>query len=180
MSAVVASVARSPEYTFQKPSVDRIRLIEGLGVEGDVHAGRTVRHRSRVKQDPTRPNLRQVHLIASELLDTLRGEGFDVSPGRLGENVLTVGVDLLSLPTGTRLLLGEDAEIEITGLRNPCVQLNDVGPGLMQRLVSRAEDGSLIRRAGVMAIVRRSGNVAPSDPIGVRLPDEPHRSLERV
>ena len=180
MTGRVASLSLSPEYTFTKPTAERVRLLEGLGVEGDVHSGKTVKHRSRVRADPTQPNLRQVHLIASELLDELRAEGFDVSPGRLGENLLTECFDLLGLPTGTRLEIGNEAVLEMTGLRNPCVQLNDVGDGLMQRLVERREDGSLIRKAGAMAIVLRTGDVVLGDEIRLVLPPEPHAPMEKV
>lgn len=180
MTPRVASLARSPVYTFSKPCVPRLRLVAGHGVEGDVHAGPTVKHRSRVAADPARPNLRQVHLIPGELLDALREEGFAVSPGRLGENVLTEGLDLLALPTGTRLALGDDAVLVLTGLRNPCRQLEDVGAGLMQRLIERRPDGRILRRAGVMAIVERGGMVERGAAIGVTLPPPPHRALEKV
>ncbi len=180
MTGRVASLSASPEYTFTKSTPNRVRLIEGIGVEGDIHSGETVKHRSRVRADPTQPNLRQVHLITSELLAELGEEGFDVSPGRLGENLLTEGLDLLALPTGTRLEVGESAVLEMTGVRNPCVQLNDVGEGLMRRLVDRAEDGSLIRKAGAMAIVAAGGEIAVGDSIRVVLPPEPHLPLEKV
>lgn len=189
----VASLSKSPEYTFTKPTTNRVRLIEGVGVEGDIHSGETVKHRSRMRDDPTQPNLRQVHLITSELLAELRDEGFEVSPGRLGENLLTEGLDLLALPTGTRLEIGGytvdtdntdntdgPAVLEMTGLRNPCGQLDDVGEGLMKRLVDRAEDGSLIRKAGAMAIVRRGGEIALGDSIRVVLPPARHLPLEKV
>lgn len=180
MTGRVASLSLSPEYTFTKQPTQQVRLIEGIGVEGDVHSGKTVKHRSRVRADPTQPNLRQVHLIAQELLAELANEGFDVSPGRLGENLLTQGFELLALPTGTRLEIGAEAVLEMTGLRNPCVQLNDVGEGLMQRLVERRPDGSLIRKAGAMAIVLRGGEVRQGDEIRIELPPEPHRAMEKV
>jgi MOSC domain-containing protein YiiM len=138
-----------------------------------------VQHRSRVRADPTQPNLRQVHLIHSELHDELRGRGFDVHPGEMGENVTTRGLDLLSLPTGTRLRLGDSAEVEVTGLRTPCKQLEGIAPGLMEATLERRE-GELVRRAGVMAIVVRGGEVRPGDEIGVELPSEPRRALEPV
>ena len=151
-----------------------------LGVEGDAHCGATVQHRSRVRRDPTRPNLRQVHLIAAELHDDLRGAGFDVAPGAMGENLTTRGVDLLALPTGTRLRIGATAVVEVTGLRNPCVQLDTIQPGLMKATLDRGEDGELIRKAGVMAIVVADGEVRPGDPIRIEVPAKPHRPLEPV
>lgn len=180
MHGRVASLAVCETHRFSKRPTDRIRLIAGLGAEGDAHAGQTVQHRSRVARDPSQPNLRQVHLIGAELLATLRDEGFDVAPGRLGENVLTDGLDLHALPTGARLSLGDEAVLLLTGLRNPCGQLNAIGPGLMQRLVDRGEDGALVRRGGVMAIVETGGRVATGDPIRVVLPAAPHRPLEPV
>jgi MOSC domain-containing protein YiiM len=180
MQGRVVNLSLSTAHRFEKQRVVRARLLEGLGVEGDVHSGRTVKHRSRVASDPTQPNLRQVHLIGAELLRELEQAGYDVAPGRLGENVLTEGLDLLSLPTGTRLALGPDAVVELTGLRNPCAQLNEVGPGLMQRLVHRDDADRLVRRAGVMAIVLATGDVREEDPIEVRLPPEPHVAMDRV
>src|SRR4051812_43261588 len=160
---VVVAVCRDSQHRFSKSVTDEITLLEGLGVEGDAHAGVTVKHRSRVAKDPSQPNLRQVHLIHSELHDELRARGFDVGPGELGENVTTRGVPLLELPTGTRLHLGAEAIVELTGLRNPCVQLNGRTPGLMDAVLDRAPDGSLVRKAGVMAIVVRGGDVRPGD-----------------
>lgn len=180
MQGVVMAVSRSPAHTFSKPNHESIRLLAGLGVEGDAHMGETVKHRSRVKRDPSQPNLRQVHLIHAELLDELRANGFDVSAGQMGENVTTRGIDLLALPTGTILRLGDAAVIEVTGLRNPCYQLDGLQPGLMAAVLDRDEHGALIRKAGVMAIVLVSGEVRPGDIIIVELPPEPHRSLEVV
>ncbi|MFD2082960.1 MOSC domain-containing protein [Actinopolymorpha cephalotaxi] len=179
-NGVVRAVSSSGKHTFNKPGRDRIRLLAGLGVEGDAHLGTTVKHRSRVAQDPTQPNLRQVHLIHAELLAEVNAEGYDVAPGQLGENVTTEGVDLLGLPTGTLLRLGDEAEVEVTGLRNPCVQIENFRTGLLARMVGRAEDGSIVRRAGIMGIVRTGGEVAPGDPIVVTLPPPPHHPLERV
>jgi MOSC domain-containing protein YiiM len=180
MSGRVSHLCRSDAYTFSKRPVPNIRLLEGLGVEGDVHSGITVKHRSRVAADPSQPNLRQVHLIGSELLTELGAAGYDVHPGRLGENILTEGLDLLSLPRGTRLVIGSGAVVELTGLRNPCAQLNKVGPDLMQKLAIRNADGTLTRRAGVMAIVVTGGELHEGDPIRVSLPAEPHHAMERV
>lgn len=180
MGGAVMAVSRSPMHTFTKPKQDHIRLLAGLGVEGDAHLGETVRHRSRVARDPSQPNLRQIHLIHAELHDELQAAGFAVSAGQMGENVTTRGVDLLRLPTGTRLHLGETAVVEVTGLRNPCAQLDHFQRGLMAAVLLRDEHGTLIRKAGVMAIVLAGGEVRPGDPITVELPPQPHRSLEPV
>lgn len=180
MSAVVTAVGLSPAHSFSKPVADTIRLLAGLGVEGDAHLGVTVKHRSRVKVDPTQPNLRQVHLIQSELHDELAAAGFAVVPGDLGENVTTRGIDLLGLPTGAKLRLGPEAVVEITGLRNPCSQIDGFRQGLLKLVVGRDEAGNLVRKAGVMGVVLTGGTVRPGDPIGIELPPEPHRPLERV
>jgi MOSC domain-containing protein YiiM len=158
----------------------RIRLIAGIGVEGDAHAGVTVKHRSRVARDPTQPNLRQLHLLHAELFDELAAKGFRLSPGDIGENVTTRGLDLLALPRGARLRLGETAVVEVTGLRNPCVQLDRFRPGLMAATLDRDADGALVRKAGVMAIVLEGGEVAPGDPVAVELPPAPHAPLDPV
>ena len=176
----VLAVASDGEHRFSKAVRERIVLLEGRGVEGDAHAGATVQHRSRVRVDPAAPNLRQVHLLAGELLAELRDAGVDVAPGGLGENVLTRGVDLLALPRGARLHLGAEAVVEVTGLRNPCVQIDALRPGLLRRVVHRGEDGALVRRAGIMGVVVRGGPVAPGDPVVVELPDGPHAALDRV
>jgi len=178
--ATVAAVSRSAKHTMSKPNEPSVRLIPGLGVEGDAHMGATVKHRSRVARDPTQPNLRQVHLIHAELLEELRAAGFVLSPGQMGENVTTAGVDLLGLPQGARLRLGEEAVIEITGLRNPCAQLDRIQPGLMKATLDRDAQGNLIRKAGIMAIVLKGGEVRPGDRIGIELPPAPHRSLVPV
>ena len=178
--SVVTAVSLSRGHHFSKPNVLSIRLLAGLGVDGDAHAGVTVKHRSRVRRDPTQPNLRQVHLVHAELFDELREKGFAVAPGDIGENVTTRGIDLLALPTGTRLRLGDTATVEITGLRNPCVQLDGLQPGLMAATLDRDADGRLVRRAGVMAVVRTGGEVAAGDPVRVELPPSPRRALEPV
>lgn len=180
MTAVVTAVGLSPNHSFSKPLLDTIRLLAGLGVEGDAHLGVTVKHRSRVKIDPTQPNLRQVHLIQGELHDELAAAGFTVAPGDLGENVTTRGIDLLGLPTGAKLRLGPDAVVEITGLRNPCGQIDGFQQGLLKQVLGRDQAGNLVRKAGVMGIVLAGGTVRPGDPIGIELPPEPHRPLERV
>ena len=179
MSRVVA-VHRSASHTFSKAGQASIRLLAGLGVEGDAHLGVTVKHRSRVAQDPTQPNLRQVHLLHAELFDELRAGGFEVSAGQLGENVTTLGIDLLALPRGTRLHLGDGAVVEITGLRNPCAQLDAFQPGLMSALVARDPQGGLVRKAGVMGIVSVGGEVRPGDAVRTEWPPRPHCRLERV
>lgn len=180
MSGVVEAVSLSPGHTMGKPNRPSIRLLAGLGVEGDAHAGTTVKHRSRVARDPSQPNLRQVHLIHAELHDELRAKGFAVEAGAMGENVTTRGVDLLGLPTGARLRLGEQAVVEVTGLRNPCGQLNGVEPGLMEATLDRDAEGNLVRKAGVMAVVLADGEVRPGDAVAVDLPAEPRRPLEPV
>ena len=157
-----------------------IRLVAGLGVDGDAHQGRTVKHRSRVARDPSQPNLRQVHLVHAELLDELRAAGFPVSAGRVGENVTTRGVDLLALPTGTRLRLGDAAVVALTGLRNPCTQLDGIRPGLMAAVLETDARGNLVRKAGVMAVVVADGDVRAGDAIRVELPPESHRPLAPV
>lgn len=180
MEPVVIAVSRAKAHNFSKPTQLMIRLAEGLGVEGDAHAGVLVKHRSRVSRDPTSPNLRQVHLIHAELHDELAEKGFAVGPGEMGENVTTRGLDILGLPTGARLRLGKTAVIEVTGLRNPCGQLNGLAEGLMAACIDRDAEGGLIRKAGIMAIVLAGGDVRPGDPIAVELPAEPHRRLEAV
>jgi hypothetical protein len=176
----VIAVGRSATHSLCKPTCASIRVIAGLGVEGDAHQGVTVKHRSRVARDPRQPNLRQVHLIHQELFDELRALGFSISPGVLGENVTTENLDLLGLPAGTRLRLGESAIVEITGLRNPCAQLNQIQPGLMAATLGRDEHGNLIRKAGVMAIVVAEGEIRAGDPIEVELPPGPYRPLVPV
>src|SRR5271155_168686 len=180
MAGIVIAVSRSPGHTMSKPNEDGIRLLVGLGVEGDAHMGPTVKHRSRVAKDPTVPNLRQVHLIHAELHDELEAAGFRLGPGVMGENVTTRGIDLLGLPTGTRLRLGADAVVEVTGLRNPCYQLNGLQPGLMKATLDRDADGNLIRKAGIMAIVLAGGEIRPGDAVEIDLPVEPRRKLEPV
>lgn len=176
----VAAVSRSPAHTLSKPAAAGIRLVAGLGVEGDAHQGATVKHRSRVARNPDSPNLRQVHLIHAELFAELAAAGFAVSPGRMGENVTTSGIDLLALPTGARLHLGSEAVVEVTGLRNPCRQLDRLQPGLMAATLDRDAAGNLIRKAGIMAIVVTGGEVRSGDPIRVELPPLPHRPLVAV
>jgi MOSC domain-containing protein YiiM len=178
--SVVTAVSRSGRHTFSKPTQLMIRLVAGFGVEGDAHLGETVKHRSRVARDPTQPNFRQVHLMHAELFDELGAAGFRVAPGDLGENVTTQGLDLLGLPTGTLLRLGDRALVEVTGLRNPCVQLDKFQKGLMAATLDRDALGNLVRKAGVMAVVREGGEVRAGDLIAVTLPPGPHRPLVPV
>ena len=168
---MIVAVSRSPRHRFSKDVVEQVELVEGLGVAGDAHAGATVQHRSRKRWRPHLPNLRQVHLLHAELLDDLRERGYDVPPGAVGENVLVRGLDLLALPTGARLHLGAAAVVEVTGLRNPCVQLDRYADGLMEAVLRREPDGTLVRLAGVMSIVLTSGPVRPGDAVRVELPD---------
>jgi MOSC domain-containing protein YiiM len=176
----VVAVAASSEHAFSKQTRPLVHLVEGLGVEGDAHLGRTVQHLSRVRRAPHEPNLRQVHLIQAELFEEVHAAGHRVLPGQLGENVTTTGLDLLALPVGTVLLLGDTAEVQLTGLRNPCRQIDAFQPGLLQQVLGRAADGAVVRRAGVMGVVRRGGEVRPGDPVTVVLPEQPHRPLDPV
>lgn len=176
----VVAVSCSPTHTMSKPNAGEIRLIGGLGVEGDAHLGVTVKHRSRVARDPSQPNLRQVHLLHAELLDELALQGFELVPGQIGENITTRGVDLLGLPRGARLHIGLKAVVEITGLRNPCAQLDGIQVGLMRATLDRDAEGNLVRKAGVMGVVAQGGIVMPGDAIRVELPEEPHARLEPV
>lgn len=180
MGGIVTAVSRSPRHSLVKSNEDCIRLVAGLGVEGDAHLGTTVKHRSRVARDATQPNLRQVHLVHAELHDELRQAGFAVAPGQMGENVTTSGVDLLGLATGTQLHLGSSAIVEVTGLRNPCAQLDKIQKGLMAATLERDQHGNLVRKAGIMGIVLAEGEVRPGDPIRVEPPPPPRRPLAPV
>jgi MOSC domain-containing protein YiiM len=177
MIGTVSAVSSNAEHTFSKANRGSIRLLQGLGVEGDAHLGEKVQHRSRVARDPNQPNLRQVHLIHAELHDDLRAAGFMVAAGDMGENLTTRGIDLLALPTGTRLHVGADAVVEVTGLRNPCLQLNGFQPGLMKAVLDHDADGNLVRLAGVMGVVLAEGVIRPGDEIRVTLPAQPHQPL---
>lgn len=180
MGGTVTSVSRNAVRSIRKPCAPSIRLVAGEGVEGDVHSGATVKHRSRMVRNPAQPNLRQVHLIHAELHEELRSRGFTVSAGEMGENVTTRGVDLLALPAGTRLHLGDSAIVEVTGLRNPCVQLDGLHKGLMKAVLGRDKHGNLIRKTGVMSIVIADGEVKAGDPVRITLPAAPYRPLEVV
>lgn len=176
----VVSVSAGATHTFSKSVRPEIKLLAGLGVSGDAHMGSTVKHRSRVAADPSQPNLRQVHLVHAELLDELRGKGFDIRPGDLGENVLTSGIDLLGLPRGAMLHLGASAVVEVTGLRNPCHQLDDFQKGLTQAVLDRDADGRLIRKAGIMGIVRAGGEIRTGDRVSLTLPATPWQRMDKV
>jgi len=180
MGGIVEAVQKSASHTLIKPGQRSIRLLAGLGVEGDAHMGVTVKHRSRVARDPSQPNRRQVHLLQAELHEELRAHGFTVGAGEMGENITTRGVDLLRLPVGTRLHLGAEAVVELTGLRSPCAQLDRLQPGLREAVLEHDAQGQLMRKAGVMGIVLAGGEVRPADAIRVELPLEPHQPLQPV
>ncbi|MDV9174022.1 MOSC domain-containing protein [Streptomyces sp. W16] len=180
MGGSVVAVSSNGTYSFTKPNRDGVTLLAGLGVEGDVHAGTTVKHRSRMARDPSRPNLRQVHLIHEELFDEVREAGFEVAAGQLGENVTTRGIDLLGLPTGTLLRLGDTAVVEVTGLRNPCAQIDGLRKGLLKQVVGPGANGRPSLKAGIMSVVVTGGVVRPGDPVEVELPAGPHLPLEIV
>lgn len=176
----VVSVSLSGSHSFSKGVAEQITLLEGLGVQGDAHCGVTVKHRSQVARDPSQPNLRQVHLIHAELFAELAAKDFAVTPGQLGENITTTGLNLLALPVDTELHVGATAIIRLTGLRSPCAQLDRLQPGLMAAVLDRASDGALIRKAGVMGIIIAGGTVRPGDAIRAALPAAPHQALDRV
>jgi MOSC domain-containing protein YiiM len=176
---VLAVSLRRGHHFSKTPSLS-IRLLTGLGVAGDAHMGETVKHRSRVRKDPTQPNLRQVHLIHAELFDELREKDFTVRPGDLGENITTSGIELLALPTGSLLHIGATAVVEVTGLRNPCIQIDGFQTGLMAATLDKDDGGNLIRKAGIMSIVLADGDVRPGDTIRITLPDGPHRPLRVI
>ncbi len=180
LSPRVIAVAKDDTHRFSKQPSLEILLLAGLGIEGDAHCGVTVKHRSRVARDPSQPNLRQVHLVHAELFAELAAKGYSIAPGEIGENITTTGIDLLALPQGALLRIGATATIEITGLRNPCQQLNDHKSGLTHAVLDKDAAGNLVRKAGVMSVVRAGGPVKPGDSIEVTLPPLPHRALERV
>jgi hypothetical protein len=180
MNPIVIAVSCNAKHTFSKPNQPSIHLIEGIGVEGDAHAGKLVKHRYLVGIDRMKPNLRQVHLIQAELFDELNARGYSVGPGQLGENITTSGVDLLSLPTGTKLQIGAEAVIELTALRNPCFQIDIFQKGLLKAVLDQDEEGNIIRKAGVMGIVLVGGEIFPSNSIMIDLPTKPHHPLEYV
>ena len=179
-SPVVIATSLCANHRFSKATVDELELIAGQGIRGDAHCGVTVKHRSRVEKGPSQPNLRQVHLIHCELHSELNAAGFKIKPGVLGENITTQGLDLLGLPVGTILRLGTEAAIWITGLRNPCKQLDEHQKGLTKAVLDRGQDNNLIRKAGVMAMVLEGGIVRAGDQILIEYPPLPHRPLEKV
>ena len=174
LTGSVVAVSLSPTHSFSKTVTQRIRLIEGIGVEGDAHAGTTTQHRYLLKKDPGRANLTQVHLIQSELFPELADRGFDVSAGQLGENVTTAGVDLLTLPVGTVLYLGADAAVRVTGLRSPCSLINRFRPGLMKALIEKSDDGAVLRKSGIMATVISGGVVDAGAELRIEQPTGEH------
>ncbi|MGB0920329.1 MAG: MOSC domain-containing protein [Alphaproteobacteria bacterium] len=177
-NAKVGALFSASAHSFSKEEQESLTLIAGEGVAGDAHRGKTVQHLSRIKRDPSQPNLRQVHLIPSELLDDLNAKGFDVQPGDLGENISTRGIDLLGLPRGALLHVG-DALLQVTGLRNPCRQIENFRPGLLQEVLGQ-ENGKTVRKAGIMTIVLKGGVVKAGDDIHITLPQEPQEPLEVV
>ena len=176
----IISLSKNDQHQFSKQPCASLEFVEAHGIKGDAHCGKTVQHLSHVKKDPTQPNLRQVHIIHRELLDELKKQGFKVEAGSLGENVLTQGIDLLSLPKNTRLQLGNQVILKVTGLRNPCSQLDKYQQGLMKAVLDKDRDGNIIRKSGIMAVVEKGGTVFVNDPIEVRLPDLPHETLDKV
>jgi MOSC domain-containing protein YiiM len=180
MPATIVAVHAHFKHQFSKASQPEVELVEGHGVRGDAHHGVTVKHRSRVVKDPTQPNLRQVHLLHEELFMELARQGFQVLPGQLGENVTTLGINLLGLAKGTRLQLGATAVVEVTGLRNPCSQIERFKTGLLAAVLDKAPDGSLVRKAGIMGIVIRGGVVRPADTIAVVSAPSKFHALEPV
>jgi hypothetical protein len=177
MMPSVIAVSSSPAYTFSKPNLPSVNLVAGIGVEGDAHSGPLIRHRDLVNQDPTQPNLRQVLLIQQEIFESLAERGHEVGAGHLGDNITTQGLDLHALPTGTRLRLGDTAVVELTGLRQPCPQIDDFQNGLTTVLRHRDAEGDMVQAAGVMSIVLDGGTVKPGDRIELDVPPEPHQPL---
>jgi MOSC domain-containing protein YiiM len=180
MDGQVVSVSRSATHRFSKPCLREIVIVTGLGVEGDAHAGVTVKHRYLVRKNPLAPNLSQVHLLQESLFAELKASGLEIGPGDMGENVTTSGLELLTLPLGTRLHLGAQAVVELTGLRTPCLQMDTFRPGLKQACMGRDAEGGVERRAGVMAIALAGGSVRVGDAIRVELPPAPWTKLGPV
>jgi MOSC domain-containing protein YiiM len=168
LRGTVVAVASKEKHEFSKRTRHAITLVEDHGVEGDVHAGRVIQHRYLAKKMPVMPNNRQVHLIASELFTELGLSGFNVSPGELGENITTAGLDLTNLPLGTRLRLGSSAVVEITGLRTPCSLIDRFQKGLKRAMIMKHEQPRF--RCGVLGVAKATGKIAPGDPIIVELP----------
>lgn len=179
-AALIIAVSRSKTHSFSKPNEMSIRLVPGFGVEGDAHFGATVKHRHAMQKNPHAPNLRQVHLIDAERLEEFAAQGFEVKPGEMGENITVRGVNLLDLPQGTRLRLGAQALVELTGLRKPCSLIDKFKRGLMAETIGKREDGRVLWKAGVMSVVLEGGDVYAGDTITILLPEGPHRPLEKV
>ncbi len=179
-NGTVTGVFRKKDYGFSKEAQKELILVEGKGVEGDAHFGELVKHRSRVAQNPNQPNLRQVHLLPMELFEELECEGYSVNPGELGENITTKGVDLIELPLGTLLKIGENVSLEVAGLRDPCYQIDDFKKGLLSKVVCSDDDGNLILKTGVMTVVLKGGQIKPNDKIIIKLPQKPFKKLEIV
>jgi hypothetical protein len=177
---VIVAVHARADHAFSKDAAAQIELVAGHGVRGDAHYGVTVKHRSRVARDPLQPNLRQVHLLHAELFDELRAAGYPVLPGQMGENVTTQDLDILGLSAGTQLRLGDHAVVEVTGLRNPCAQIERFMPGLLSAVVARSADGRVVRKAGVMGIVVAGGIVRAGDAITFVRKPSPHEALQPV
>ena len=180
MTGHVIALHRSAVHNFSKQPETSLNLLQGLGIEGDAHMGATVKHLSRVAADPNQPNLRQVHLLHAEMIDEICGKGFSIKPGDVGENITTHGIDLINLPRHTRLHVGSSVILSVTGLRNPCAQLDNFQAGLTQAFLGKTSDGKLIRKSGVMAIVLEGGAIHQGDEIRVEMPSQPHLALERV
>lgn len=178
-SPIVIAVASDSKHNIIKPIRESVRLIAGWGVEGDAHAGKTVQHRYDKRRNPDAPNLRQVHLMHSELFDQVSGLGLSVKPGQMGENITTRHIDILNLPRGTQLRIGE-AVIEITGLRNPCKYLNQIAPGLLKACLGKHEDGTNFPHSGVMGVILADGEVKAGDEIHIITPPKPHERLKPV
>jgi MOSC domain-containing protein YiiM len=180
MQGTVHAVSLSDKHSIRKFNRSYINIVEGFGVEGDAHAGRNVKHRYLVKKDPERRNLRQVHLISQEIYRELQERGFHLHPGEMGENITTEGIDLMNLPTGTLLNVGDTVVLQVTGMREPCSLLNQVTDGLMKAVIDKSDRGEIIRKAGIMTVVKKGGIVTPNDPIAIILPPEPHKKMTPV
>lgn len=180
VAGTVVAVAKDKSHRFSKNPAFEILLVEGLGVAGDAHHGPTVKHRSRAAVDSTQPNLRQVHLIHSELFEELADKGFQVKPADLGENITTAGLDLLALPRGAILRIGTDIQLVVTGLRNPCIQIDRFKKRLMKAVLEKRADGQVVRKSGIMAVVKVGGVIRKGDEIDVVEPPLPHEPLKPV
>jgi MOSC domain-containing protein YiiM len=173
----VVAVCAAPKHRFSKTPCLSIALVAGLGVEGDAHFGSLVRHRYLARRNPRAPNIRQVHLIPVELFDELQAVGYDVAPGDLGENIVTAGLDLESLPLDTELRICS-AAVRLTGLRTPCVLIDRFSAGLKTRLVADGPGPPF--RAGVMGVVTVGGVVLPGDRIRTVFPAAPRLELPSI